>query len=152
MFIEVTRKIDSSSIIQYKKRRYSFPSIFRGDRVSIIETDNCLKIIGDSYCRKIEKKVTTIYLEDYICLPEIVENSVEEILYTAALIGPYTMGVVRMIIKSKKHPYLAYRTIEALFYLAEKYSEDKVEEVALYSLEVSRPYYYFIKNKLKKEN
>ncbi len=143
-----TRKVDSSSIIQFKKCRYSVPSIYRGDEFTV-EDCKTLRIYNNYFCREYQRKVTTIIPEDYIDDESKVDAEVEGILLISALIGRNTCCLIKLLVRSKKHPYLSFRTIEAIFYLADKYGCKTVELACEYALEVEKPYYYFIKKLLK---
>lgn len=142
------RKADSSSIIQYNKRRYSVPSTYRGQKFNILDCD-VLRIYNEKYCREYKRKVTTIYPEDYLDSEMKVNEEIERILLISALVGRHIFWVSKFLIKSKPHPYLSFRTIEAIFYLADEFGCDRVENASKYALEVEKPYYYLIKKLVK---
>jgi hypothetical protein len=141
------RTVDTSSIIQYNKRRYSLPTLFRGEKFSISDCKT-LRIYNEKYCRELEVKVTTIYPEDYIDDDFKVQDEVNKMLLVASLVGQDVYYLCKFIIRSKAHPYLSFRTLEAIFYLADKYGCSTTNRAAERALDLEKPYYYFIRKLL----
>lgn len=144
------RTVDCSSIIQFKKKRFSFPSCFRGEKIQVKECEY-IQFSNSKYCRRYVRLQSTIYLEDYIDAPELVEEEITKYLYISSLIGRNVYFLSSSIIRYKRHPYLAFRTIEAIFYLAEKHGCDEVEQASEYCLNVEKPFYSFLKKTINQD-
>ena len=142
------RTVDSSSIIQYKKMRISFPNKFRGTKVFIHESSS-IRIFNKFYCREIVMKQSIIFKEDYSDSPEQIKSEVDKYLLTARLAGENIYHVCNFFIKTRAHPYLSFRSIEALFFLADDVGCERLDLICEYSLEINKPFYYFIKKIVK---
>lgn len=138
------RKISSSSFITVNGKRYSLPSLYIGNAVSVISLPSDRYLLElQGYCRIVSSKHSEIYLEDYQY-----SNGLEELekrLLISALIGPSTKILTLWFARSRNHPLLSFQVLNGVHYLADRYGVDIVEESSTYFVDIGKSSYYLLK-------
>lgn len=144
---KIIRTVSSSSFITVNKRRFSLPSIFRGQRVEVIPLDHDRYLLKlPQYCRIVNSKYSKFFLEDYQYCDG--RDELEKKLLISALIGPHTRILSLWFARSKPHIILSFQIINGVHYLADKYGTSIVEDASEYHVEVGISSYYLLKKKI----